>query len=154
MSIHVTIDFGPETFREKHRRLKTDLLLTWVISIGGRPIKPYNYILSCRVACHIYEKYTRIILPVYDMRKYCLKCRSFALFKIFRGFGSKMKKIYFRDFWFSKLAICAKITIIPIKMHQRIIWKIIEKQTILFQHFFLHKAVIKRQCGIYLYSLL
>ena len=26
--IHVTIDFGPETFRERHRRLKIDLLLT------------------------------------------------------------------------------------------------------------------------------
>ena len=51
----------------------------------------------------IYMKtYTRIILPDYDMQKSCLKCRSFALFKIFRGFGSKMKKIYFRDFWFSK----------------------------------------------------
>ena len=56
MYIHVTIDFGPETFREKHRRLKIHLLLTRVISIGGKPIKPYSYILSCRVACHIYEK--------------------------------------------------------------------------------------------------
>ena len=56
MYIHVTLDFGPETFREKHRRLKTDLLLTRVISSSGRPIKQYSYILSCRVACHIYEK--------------------------------------------------------------------------------------------------
>ena len=72
MYIHVTLAFGPETFREKHRRLKTDLLLTWVISFGGRPIKQYSYTLSCPVACHIYEKYTRIILPVYDMQKSCL----------------------------------------------------------------------------------
>ena len=56
MYIHVTIDFGPETFRERHRRLKTDLLLTLVISIDGRPIKPHSYIFSCRVACYIYEK--------------------------------------------------------------------------------------------------
>ena len=42
MYIRVTIDFGPETFRERRRRLKTDLLLTLVISIGGRPIKPKN----------------------------------------------------------------------------------------------------------------
>ena len=56
MYIHVTLDFGLETFREKHRRLKTDLLLTRVISFGGMPIKQYGYILSCRVACHIYEK--------------------------------------------------------------------------------------------------
>ena len=62
MSIPVTRDFGPETFREKHRRPKTDLLLTLVISIGGRPIKPYSYLLSCRVACHIYEKIYLIIL--------------------------------------------------------------------------------------------
>ena len=56
MYIHVTIDFGPETFRERHRRLKTDLLLTSVISLGGRPIKPHSYTFSYRVACHIYEK--------------------------------------------------------------------------------------------------
>ena len=56
MYIHVTIDFGPETFRERHRRLKTDLPLTCVISIGGRPIKPHSYIFSCLVECHIYEK--------------------------------------------------------------------------------------------------
>ena len=56
MYIHVTIDFGPETFRERHRRLKTDLLLTRVVSIVGRPIKPHSYIFSCRVACYIYEK--------------------------------------------------------------------------------------------------
>ena len=55
MYIHVRIAFGPETFREKHRRLKIDLLLTSVISIGGMPIKPHSYIFSCPVACHIYK---------------------------------------------------------------------------------------------------
>ena len=120
---------------------------------GSKLFDTPSYILSCRVACHIdRKKYSRIILPVYGMQKSCLKCRSFALFKNFRGFGSKMKKIYFRDFWFSKLAICAKITIIPTKMHQRNIWKLIEKQYC--SSIVLHQAVVKREYGIYLYSLL
>ena len=41
MFIRIIIDFGPETFREKHRRLKIDRMLTFkfVICSGGRPIK-------------------------------------------------------------------------------------------------------------------
>ena len=37
-------------------------------------------------------------------------------------------------------------------MHQRIIWKSIEKQYC--SSIFLHKAVIKRECGIYLFTAL
>ena len=44
------------------------------------------------------KKYTRIIHQVYDMQKSCLKCRPFALFQNFRGFGSKMKKDLFSQF--------------------------------------------------------
>ena len=38
------------------------------------------------------KKYTRIILPVYDMQKYCLKCRSFALFHFLRFWVQNEKK--------------------------------------------------------------
>ena len=91
------------------------------------------------------KKYTRIILPVYDMQKSCLKC-SFALFKNFRGFGSKMKKDLFSRFLIFQTCNIAEITIISTKMHQRIIWKVIEKQ------YSLHKAVIKRECGIHCFK--
>ena len=96
-----------------------------------------HIIIYFRVVLHVtfMKKNTRIFHPVYGMRKSCLKCRSFALFKFFSRFWVQNEKDLFSRFLISQTCNMRgnynHSYQNASKNYQKNCWG-----TILFQHFF------------------
>ena len=67
--------------------------------------------------------------------------------KFLRFLVQNEKRFIFAISDFPNLQYARKLQSFSTKMHQRIIWKVIEKQY--SSSNFLHKAVIKRECGVH-----
>ena len=84
------------------------------------------------------------------MQKSCLKCRPFALFQNFRGFGSKMKKNIVAITDFLNLQYARKLQSFLPRCIKELSGKSLRNNIV--PSIFLHKAVIKRECGIHCFK--